>query len=200
MRPKTTAEKVRLYEILVHGLFSIGLYFAMLSALALRFAFRPTALVLFVAAAILLTTAFASSRTKFAKEVEEVIIPFCRERNYEYGRYPTTDAQCNELRKGPEIFDDLKRCAEAVIGAQETVARYWHDKQDEAYRAAIVKEQNAQRAFKTRWDFYERVGPTGVLPLKNPSAGTYWIDADDFLQGIRPGSFSAATSQEQEYA
>jgi len=188
MKFKTPGEKVRTYQAFIRRLRIITIVLAA-AGLAL-FAHHDVSLAFtfIITAGISLTTAFASSNSKFAKEVE-VIVQFCRERKCDYSDYPTDRVQCDDLREDEGIFLELTNLATVVIDARREVDRRWRMKDLVGEKAAKVNEQNARRVLRERWCFYRRVG-SGILPFKNPVSRTEWKDEGEFMETISLGIIS----------
>jgi len=186
---KTPGEKVHTYRTFVRGLwFAIVLF----GALGLTFFAHHMVLLAFasiVLSAVSLTAAFASSNSKFAKEAE-VIEQFCRERKCDYDGYPTSRAQCDELRGDDGILLELTGLATAVIEARREIDRRWHMKDLLGEKAAKVLEQNARKDLSERWCYYRSIGDGGILPFKNPIRQIEWKNEEEFLSAISLGMIS----------
>ncbi len=184
--PKTPREKVRAYRTFVRGLWfaivlsgALGLMFFALHSASLAFTFI---ILWFVS----LTAAFASSNSKFAKEAE-VIEQFCRERKCSYDDYPTSRAQCDELREDEDILLELTGLATVVVEAQREIDRRWHMKDLLGEKAAKVREQNARKDLGERWYYYRSIGDSGILPFKDTVRQIQWKDEKEFLSNISLG-------------
>jgi|GEM_PF-2200554 hypothetical protein len=187
MRSKSPEEKVRAYRAFFQGLLIAALAFDTLGLLLSSH--TSPAIVFVLTAAVLLTTAFASSESQFAKEVE-VIDRFCRERKCGYDAYPVNRSMCDDLRGDEGILLELTKCATMVIDERNMIDRCWNDKDLQGEKAAKVREQNAREAFRERWQYYRSVGGFGILPFKNPVKQTEWKDEEDFLTAVLWGMAS----------
>jgi hypothetical protein len=186
MMSKTPGEKVRTYKIFIRGSWAASVLFGVLGLTFFIHHFVPLALIFIVVAAIFLTAAFASSSSKFAKEAE-VIEQFCRERRCDHDDYPTSRAQCDELRRDDEIFLELTSLATAVIEARQEIDRRWRMRDLLGEKAAKVREQNARSDFRHRWCYYRSIGDGGILPFKNPIRQIEWRDEEEFLSDVLLG-------------
>jgi hypothetical protein len=197
---KTPGEKVHAYRTFVRGL-----WFAMIlfGALGLTFFAHHMVLLAFasiVLSAVSLTAAFASSNSKFAKEAE-VIEQFCRERKCDYDGYPTSRAQCDELRGDDGILLELTGLATAVIEARREIDRRWHMKDLLGEKAAKVREQNARKDLSERWCYYRSISDGGILPFRNPIRRIEWKDEEEFLSDVSLGMISIGSNAiGQQYA
>ena len=186
---KIPGEKVHAYRTFVRGLwFAIVLF----GALGLTFFAHHMVLPAFasiVLSVVSLTAAFASSNSKFAKEAE-VIEQFCRERKCDHDGYPTSRAQCDELRRDDGILLELTGLATAVIEARREIDRRWHMKDLLGEKAAKVREQNARKDLSERWRYYRSIGDGGILPFRNPIRRIEWKDEEAFLSDVLLGIIS----------
>jgi hypothetical protein len=195
MRSKTPAEKVRAYRIRVQGCGIAAGALVILGITAKLFAYGLPARMLFIMAAISLTTAFASSRSQLAKEVD-IILAYCRERECGYGDYPTTLSQCDELREDEGVFQELIRLATTVIRAEEKVRQLRTENDPLGHHRAIIEKSHARKVFLIRWRFYQQVGPGGILPFKDKSQGRVWHNEEEFLKSVLLGMITSLRSKQ----
>lgn len=188
MKPRTPKAKVYVYRMLNVGLWVVAVFSAFLGIAC----FTNQLLILSGTSVVALATAFASSQSKFAKEVD-IIVQFCRKEKCSYEEYPTTPQAQDALREREELSLELTSLAVAVIDAQEKVYRCWCEKDDLGERAAIVQEQNAKSALRKIWDIHKH---TKTLPFKNPAERIEWKDSQDFLDSVTLGII--VTKEEQE--
>ncbi len=172
---KTSKVKVYGYRAMMGIQFGVTI---MLTIFGLFGLIRPPTSVIGVV--VLFATAFAISRSDFAKKVN-LILQFCSERRCDFDDYPTTDLKRDELRESENLFLDLIRGGGAVINARQKLEKRLSMKDLQGERAAMVQYYNARKALKERWNFYRGVG---ILPFKDPRHRTEWMDEEEFLKSI----------------
>jgi hypothetical protein len=186
---KTPREEVYAYRTFVRGLWFVVVLFGALGLMFFVHHLVSLAFASIVLSVVSLTAAFASSNSKFAKEAE-VIEQFCCERECDYDGYPTSRAQCDELRGDDGILLELTGLATAVIEARREIDRRWHMRDLLGEKAAKVHEQNVRKDLSERWCYYRSIGDGGILPFRNPIRQTEWKNEEEFLSDVSLGMIS----------
>jgi hypothetical protein len=126
-----------------------------------------------IGAALLLVTAFASSKTDLAKEVKK-IVQF-HDDGHPWKKFPTTDEERDALRR--ELYPQL------VLAGKKMIRRFKEfnklslaDDDLLGLKAARVDYQNAKNAFYARWRAYEGAD---ILPFQ--SGREPWSNPEEFL-------------------
>lgn len=121
---------------------------------------------------LLLATAFASSKTDFAKEAQR-IVQFHRD-GHRWDQYPTTDAERNIRRR--ELYPQLVLSGKKMIRLFREMKKFKAADDQLGLKAAEVDYGNAKSAFYRRWGAYKGAD---VLPFRD--GGEPWKSPEDFL-------------------
>jgi hypothetical protein len=172
MLPKKPEAKVLAYRIFFWGLVLLATL-SIIVGLKVNIIHQWTA---FSIGLILLATAFASSKTQFAKEVA-LIRHFTEWTGLPLRQYPTTPEAVDDLRE--ILYGKLVIAAKLLIEARRQQDRIRSRKDDTGVRAAAVLVTNREQAFEELWDACHNVG---APPLKNHAEGIEWKSSRDFLK------------------
>jgi hypothetical protein len=125
-----------------------------------------------IGAALLLVTAFASSKTDFAKEAKKIVR--FRDDRHLWNQYPTTDAERDTRRS--ELYPQLVLAGKKMIRLHKEAKKFKAADDRLGLKAANVDYENAKNAFYRRWNAYEGAD---ILPFRDGREP--WKSPEEFL-------------------
>jgi hypothetical protein len=125
-----------------------------------------------IGAALLLVTAFASSKTDFAKEAKKIVRFQCD--GHPWNKYPTTDAERDTRRR--ELSPQLVLAGKKMVRLFKEAKKFEAADDQLGLKAANVDYGNAKNAFYQRWGAYEGAD---ILPFRDGREP--WKSPEEFL-------------------
>lgn len=125
-----------------------------------------------IGAALLLVTAFASSKNDFAKEAKKIVW-FHRD-GHPWNQYPTTDAERDTRQR--ELYPQLVLAGKKMIRLLKEAKKFEVADDLLGLKAANVDYGNAKNAFYQRWGAYESAD---ILPFRDGREP--WKNPEEFL-------------------
>jgi hypothetical protein len=125
-----------------------------------------------IGAALLLVTAFASSKNDFAKEAQKIV--WFHDDGHPWNQYPTTDAERDTRRR--ELHPQLVLAGKKMIRLLKETKKFEAADDRLGLKAANVDYGNAKNAFYQRWDAY---AGADILPFRDEKEP--WKSPEEFL-------------------